>query len=112
MKKEYIPWICLYLGLAGLFFVRPSLPAFDAELIKSGILFFTWARIVTFAYMGIGLQMDWFSPKTPIFNTTRAFAELAILVGLWRMDRPLEVVASVIVFAVYAHSRRTLKPQY
>lgn len=112
MKKEYVPWICLYLGLAGLFFVRTKLPATEADLVMTGVLYFTWARIITFAYTGVALSMDWFTPKTPIFNCTRALAELAVLVGLWRIDRPIEVAASVIVFAMYVHSRRTFKPQF
>ena len=109
MKKEYLPWICLYLGLAGLFMAWHKLHGQDAEYMETGIILFTWARIITFAYTGIALDMNWYTPATPIFNRTRALAELALLVALWQFGRHIEVVATLLAVAAYEMSRRATR---
>lgn len=112
MKKEYIPWICLYMGLAGLIVAWQKLPAKEAQYYELAVVGITWCRIVTFVYLGVVLDMVWYDNRTPIFNGICLVAEAAIMVALWRYGSPAPAVGSAIAIALYEHSRARLKHHF
>ena len=109
MKKEYIPWICLYLGLAGLFTAWHNLPGAEAQYFQLAVVGITWCRIIAFVYLGVVLDMVWYDPRTPFFNGCCLVAESAIMLALWQFDHPAEAVATALAIATYEHSRQRVK---